>query len=191
MNKKKTLLNNLKLEVNTVNILNLIIIIVCIYIIYRFYVFHKKLRNVNEGFTSSVNKLYKMSKDKNKFSFDLGNYGYTHHKNYTKNLKKKMKKKYNKGKEKFNSKVFQMSNSKSKGKHDNFQDVLDEIDMMDTSAFSFNSMNNTVKRYASNIDNRMLHAKKKNKGSKINSAWAQFRVILEEGGKLFSFSQII
>ena len=63
--------------------------------------------------------------------------------------------------------------------------------MMDTNAFSFNSMNNTVKRYAQNIDDRVKYAKNKNKDSKINSAWAQLGVLFSEGGKLFSWTSLI
>ena len=184
-------INNKKIDLDLFLILNIILILVSIYIIYRIYYYHQKCKNINEGFANKVNKMMKRKRTKEKFSFDLSNYGYTNYKHYDKKLKEKFNKKYKKGKEKFTSKLYQLNNSKEKGKHDNFQNVLDEIDMMDTNAFSFNSMNNTVKRYAQNIDDRIKYAKNKNKDSKINSAWAQLGVLFSEGGKLFSWTSLI
>ena len=69
--------------------------------------------------------------------------------------------------------------------------IEDEIDKIDVSAFSFNSIGNTVKRYSDNIDNRIKYAKKTNNHSHIDSTMAQGGVLWDELKKLFIFRNYV
>ena len=77
------------------------------------------------------------------------------------------------------------------GSRDNFQNVMDEIDKIDPTAFTFNSMGNTISRYSENLDNRIKYAKKQNNHSRLDSNMAQLKVLLDEGKKLFLFKNVI
>lgn len=81
--------------------------------------------------------------------------------------------------------------SDKEGKYDNFQDVLDEIDKIDVSAFGIHSMGNTISRYSKNIDNRMKYAHKKNKNSRLDANMAQLGVLTEEFRKLFAIDKLL
>lgn len=80
---------------------------------------------------------------------------------------------------------------KDPGKYDNFQDVLDEIDRIDVTAFGINSMGNTIKRYSKNIDDRMKYAYKKNKNSRLDSSMAQLGILTSEFRKLFAVDKLL
>ena len=86
-------------------------------------------------------------------------------------------------------KRFKDKNSE-KGSSDNFQNVMDEIDQIDPSAFSFNSIGSTISRYNDNLENRIKYAKKKNAQSKFDSNMAQLDILWDEGKKLFLFKNI-
>lgn len=77
------------------------------------------------------------------------------------------------------------------GKYDNFQDVLDEIDRIDVTAFGINSMGNTIRRYSKNIDNRLKYAHKKNKNSRLDASMAQLSVLGDEFRKLFAIDKLL
>lgn len=77
------------------------------------------------------------------------------------------------------------------GKYDNFQDVLDEIDKIDVTAFGINSMGNTVRRYSKNIDKRLKYAHKKNSNSRVDASMAQLSVLTDEFRKLFAIDKLI
>lgn len=81
-------------------------------------------------------------------------------------------------------------NNSVEGSSDNFQNVMDEIDKIDPTAFSINSIGSTISRYNDNLDNRIKYAKKKNKQSKFDSNMAQLDVLWDEGKKLFLFKNI-
>lgn len=86
-------------------------------------------------------------------------------------------------------KRFRDKNSEE-GSSDNFQNVMDEIDQIDPTAFSFNSIGSTITRYNDNLENRIKYAKKKNKHSKFDSNMAQLDILWDEGKKLFLFKNI-
>tara|TARA_Y100000389_G_C17398376_1_gene483923 strand:+ start:203 stop:850 length:648 start_codon:yes stop_codon:yes gene_type:complete len=86
-------------------------------------------------------------------------------------------------------KRFRDKNSEE-GSRDNFQNVMDEIDQIDPTAFSFNSIGSTISRYNDNLENRIKYAKKKNKHSKFDSNMAQLDILWDEGKKLFLFKNI-
>lgn len=77
------------------------------------------------------------------------------------------------------------------GKYDNFQDVLDEIDHIDVSAFGINSMGNTIRRYSKNINDRMKYVQKKNKNSRLDSSMAQLGILTDEFRKLFAIDKLL
>ena len=87
-------------------------------------------------------------------------------------------------------KRFRDKNSEA-GSTDNFQNVMDEIDQIDPTAFSFNSIGSTISRYNDNLENRIKYAKKKNKHSKFDSNMAQLDILWDEGKKLFLFKNIL
>lgn len=153
--------------------------------------------------------------ESNKKSLDLANYGYTvdELKNKgkremfsntgsksklaklkrgkpSKNTHHTKKHKTSKDKETYTN-VLRWIDDDDNGKYDNFQDVLDEIDKIDVSAFGINSMGNTISRYSKNIDDRMNYAKKKNKHSRLDTSMAQLSVLTDEFKKLFAIDKLM
>lgn len=72
------------------------------------------------------------------------------------------------------------------GKYDRFQNILDEVDKIDEKAFSFTSMNEALRSYNDNINNRMKYAKKKSL-SNFEGTMAQGSILVDELKKLFSY----
>ena len=72
------------------------------------------------------------------------------------------------------------------GKYDRFQNVLDEVDKIDENAFSFTSMNDAIRAYNDNINNRMKYAKNKSL-SNFEGTIAQGGVLIDELKKLFNY----
>ena len=93
----------------------------------------------------------------------------------------------NKGKAALITKV---SKAHRDGGVDNFQDVLDEIDQIDPSAFSAKSMSNTISRYNDNLNNRLNWAKKKHGDNRLDRTMAQGNVLWDEFKKIFMFTEV-
>ena len=74
---------------------------------------------------------------------------------------------------------------------DKFQDVLNEVDSIDLEAFSIKGIADTIKKYNTNLDNRLQQATKKNNAGSMDKAMAQWDVLKDEFGKIFSFSEFI
>lgn len=72
------------------------------------------------------------------------------------------------------------------GKYDRFQNILDEVDKIDEKAFSFTSMNEALRSYNDNINNRMKYAKKKSL-SNFEGTISQGSILIDELKKLFSY----
>lgn len=78
-----------------------------------------------------------------------------------------------------------------RGQVDEFQDVLNEVDSMDVSSISIKGISDTIKRYNSNIENRLKYAKEKNNSSDMEAAMSQFDVLKDEFVKIFAFSDYL
>jgi hypothetical protein len=78
----------------------------------------------------------------------------------------------------------------SSGNQDNFQDVLDEIDMIDPTAFTFRSMGNTITRYNDNLNRRLNRANKKYGDNRMDRTMAQGSILWDEFKKMFLFTNI-
>lgn len=78
-----------------------------------------------------------------------------------------------------------------RGQVDEFKDVLNEVDSMDVSSISIKGISDTIKRYNSNIENRLKYAKQKNNSNDLESAMSQFDVLKDEFVKIFAFSDYL
>jgi hypothetical protein len=78
----------------------------------------------------------------------------------------------------------------SSGDQDNFQDVLDEIDMIDPTAFTFRSMGNTINRYNDNLNRRLNRANKKHNDNRLDRTMAQGSILWDEFKKMFLFTNM-
>lgn len=86
--------------------------------------------------------------------------------------------------------ITRVSRAHQEGGVDNFQDVLDEIDQIDPSAFSARSMSNTISRYNDNLNNRLNWAKKKHGDNRLDRTMAQGNVLWDEFKKIFMFTDV-
>jgi hypothetical protein len=77
-----------------------------------------------------------------------------------------------------------------KGKRDNFKNVINEVDNINPGAFDLTSIGGTIRRYNENFNNRLNHAKAKNKGDNLEATMAQGNVIFDEFKKIFLFSEM-
>lgn len=77
-----------------------------------------------------------------------------------------------------------------KGKRDNFKNVINEVDNINPGAFDLTSIGGTIRRYNENFNNRLNHAKAKNKGDNLEATMAQGSVIFDEFKKIFLFSEM-
>lgn len=95
----------------------------------------------------------------------------------------------NKTKEDFNDTftlLKEIDSDANPGKYDRFQNILDEVDKIDTNSFSFTSMNDALRAYNDNINNRMKYAKK-HSSSNFEGTMAQGSILIDELKKLFSY----
>jgi len=142
-----------------------------------------------EGFKdgSSLRKLVNNRRNPSSRSFNsthLKNYGF---KSNVSSEKFTDTKSNNKAKAALITKV---SKAHQEGGVDNFQDVLDEIDQIDPSAFSARSMSNTISRYNDNLNNRLNWAKKKHGDNRLDRTMAQGNVLWDEFKKIFMFTDV-
>lgn len=79
---------------------------------------------------------------------------------------------------------------KSKGKRDNFKNVINEIDNINPGAFDFTSIGGTIRRYNENFNNRLNYAKSKNKDDNLEATMAQGHIIFDEFKKIFLFTDM-
>lgn len=101
----------------------------------------------------------------------------------------KSHKKSHKTKEDFNDTftlLKEIDSEANPGKYDRFQNILDEVDKIDTNSFSFTSMNDALRAYNDNINNRMKYAKKQST-SNFDGTMAQGSILIDELKKLFSY----
>jgi chaperonin cofactor prefoldin len=147
-----------------------------------------------EGFNdgSSLRKLVNNRRNPTSKSFNskyLKNYGFknTNSSNEKFTDTDKSNKSNNKAKAALITKV---SKAHQEGGVDNFQDVLDEIDQIDPSAFSAKSMGNTISRYNDNLNNRLNWAKKKHGDNRLDRTMAQGSVLWDEFKKIFMFTEV-
>jgi hypothetical protein len=83
-----------------------------------------------------------------------------------------------------------LASEKSKGKRDNFKNVINEIDNINPGAFDFTSIGGTIRRYNENFNNRLNYAKSKNEGDNLETTMAQGRIIFDEFKKIFLFTDM-
>lgn len=84
----------------------------------------------------------------------------------------------------------ELAKKKSKGKRDNFKNVLNEIDNINPGAFDFTSIGGTIRRYNENFNNRLNYAKSKNEGDNLEATMEQGRIIFDEFKKIFLFTDM-
>lgn len=138
-----------------------------------------------EGFKdgSSLRKMIdnkRNSKSKSFNSTHLKNYGFKNLEKFTDTGKNKKKAEL----------ITRVSKAHQEGGVDNFQDVLDEIDQIDPSAFSARSMSSTISRYNDNLNNRLNWAKKKHGDNRLDRSMAQGSVLWDEFKKIFMFTEV-
>ncbi len=144
---------------------------------------------VVEGFKDGANLRRLVNNKRNpKFksfnSTHLKNYGFKSSEKFTDTDKKSGK---NKAKAEL---ITRVSKAHREGGVDNFQDVLDEIDQIDPSAFSAKSMSSTISRYNDNLNNRLNWAKKKHGDNRLDRTMAQGSVLWDEFKKIFMFTEV-
>ena len=84
----------------------------------------------------------------------------------------------------------ELAKQKSKGKRDNFKNVINEIDNINPGAFDLTSIGGTIRRYNENFNNRLNYAKSKNEGDNLEATMAQGRIIFDEFKKIFLFTDM-
>jgi hypothetical protein len=84
----------------------------------------------------------------------------------------------------------ELAKKKSKGKRDNFKNVINEIDNINPGAFDLTSIGGTIRRYNENFNNRLNYAKAKNEGDNLEATMAQGRIIFDEFKKIFLFTDM-
>ena len=84
----------------------------------------------------------------------------------------------------------ELAKKKSKGKRDNFKNVINEIDSINPGAFDLTSIGGTIRRYNENFNNRLNYAKSKNEGDNLEATMAQGRIIFDEFKKIFLFTDM-
>jgi uncharacterized phage infection (PIP) family protein YhgE len=84
----------------------------------------------------------------------------------------------------------ELAQKKSKGKRDNFKNVINEIDHINPGAFDLTSIGGTIRRYNENFNNRLNYAKSKNEGDNLEATMAQGRIIFDEFKKIFLFTDM-
>jgi len=80
----------------------------------------------------------------------------------------------------------ELSNDYNPGSVDNFQDILDEIDSIDTNTFKFKNINSVASSYNDNLKNRLKYAEKKGYNS-YERTIGKGSVLLDEFKKLMSY----
>jgi hypothetical protein len=189
-----------------------LLVVYLIYMIYTIYyedineVMQLRESRLEEGFKvkkeyskkhlkDKINKLKKKKKDPYDNNINFEKYGTTDFKSeLPKNKNDKLTKlitssKKKKKKENFNdtlSLLKDIDDDANPGKYDRFQNILDEVDKIDTNSFSFTSMNEALRSYNDNINNRMNYVKKKSR-SNFDGTLAQGSVLIDELKKLFSY----
>lgn len=143
---------------------------------------------LKEGFKngSSLRKLKNNKNNIKKHNFNsihLKNYGFkANNEKFTDTSKSNNKSKA--------ALITRVSRAHQEGGVDNFQDVLDEIDQIDPSAFSAKSMSSTISRYNDNLNNRLNWAKKKHGNNRLDRTMAQGNVLWDEFKKIFMFTDV-
>lgn len=84
----------------------------------------------------------------------------------------------------------ELAKQKSKGKRDNFKNVINEIDNINPGAFDLTSIGGTIRRYNENFNNRLNYAKSKNENDNLEATMAQGRIIFDEFKKIFLFTDM-
>jgi hypothetical protein len=140
-----------------------------------------------EGFKdgSSLRELINNKRNPKSKSFNsthLKNYGFKQAEKFTDTRHDNNKKKA--------ELITRVSKAHREGGVDNFQDVLDEIDQIDPSAFSARSMSSTISRYNDNLNNRLNWAKKKHGDNRLDRTMAQGSVLWDEFKKIFMFTEV-
>jgi hypothetical protein len=86
--------------------------------------------------------------------------------------------------------LVKLGNKRSKGKRDNFKNVINEVDNINPGAFDLTSIGGTIRRYNENFNNRLNYAKSKNEGDNLEATMAQGKVIFDEFKKIFLFTDM-
>jgi len=89
-----------------------------------------------------------------------------------------------------NKMLNELAQKKSKGKRDNFKNVINEIDNINPGAFDFTSIGGTIRRYNENFNNRLNYAKSKNENDNLEATMEQGRIIFDEFKKIFLFTDM-
>lgn len=146
--------------------------------------------DIQEGFKdgASLRKLVNAKRNPSSKSFNA-----THLKNF--GFKKDAAEKFTDTKSSNSNKktadlITRVSKANKEGGVDNFQDILDEIDQIDPTAFTAKSMSSTLTRYNDNLNNRLNWAKKKHPDNRLDRTMAQGSVLFDEFKKIFMFTEV-